>query len=75
MFKKSILEELIENAVSDCSSYGSGDRSDEEHGTGLRVTAEWTECADPEYESIICITIFQDGVLKLSYEDPETKCN
>ena len=75
MFKNSILAELIKNAVDDCYCYGSGDHEDEEHETGLRVMAEWTECSDPEYESIICITIFQAGVLKLSYEDPETKCN
>lgn len=75
MFNKSILEELIKNAVDDCYSYGFGDYKDEEYETGLRVTAEWTECSDPEYESIICITIFQAGVLKLSYEDPATKCN
>lgn len=75
MFKKSVLAMLIDEAVEDCYSYGSGRAEDEENNTGLRVTAEWTECADPEYESIIEICIFQDNVLKLSYEDPETKCN
>lgn len=75
MFKKSLLEQLIETAVFDCFSLGSGDCSDEERGTGLRVQADWTDCSDPEYESIICITIYQNGVLKFSYEDPETKCN
>lgn len=75
MFNKSILEQLIENAVYSCFSCGYGDCVDEEYETELRVTAEWTECSDPEYESIICITIFQAGVLKLSYEDPATKCN
>lgn len=75
MFNKSILEQLIESAVETCYSCGFGDREDEEYETGLRVTAEWTECSDPEYESIIGIAIFQAGVLKLYYEDPATKCN
>lgn len=75
MFNKSVLEQLIENAVYACFSCGSGDYADEEYETGLRVQADWTDCSDPEYESIICITIYQNGVLKLSYEDPATKCN
>ena len=75
MFKKSILAMLIDQAVEDCYSYGSGRAEDEENNTGLRVTADWTECGDPEYESVIEICVFQNNVLKLSYEDPETKCN
>lgn len=75
MFKKSVLEQLIENAVYACNSCGSGDCEDEEYETGIRVTAEWTDCSDPEYESIIRITIFHAGVVKFSYEDPATKCN
>ena len=74
MWKKSILSELIDQAVNDCYECGEG-RADDEENLELKVTAEWTECSDPEYASIICISIFQAGVLKLSYEDPETKCN
>ena len=74
MFKKSILAELIDAAVEDCYSYGEG-RKDDEENLGLRVTADWVECEDPEYESIINICIFQNDILKLTYNDPETKCN
>ena len=72
--KNSILAELIEEAVTNCYNYGEGRSQDEENGTGLSVTAEWTESGDKNYPSIICITIFQNGVVKLSYEDPTTKC-
>lgn len=75
MWKKSVLAELIDQAVDSCYECGEGRCEDDENETGLLVTAEWTDCSEPEYQSIIRITIFQDGVLKLSYEDPETKCN
>lgn len=75
MWKKSVLAELIDEAVDKCYECGEGCCEDEEYGTEFSVTAEWTDCSEPEYESIIRITIFQAGVLKLSYEDPETKCN
>lgn len=74
MWKKSILAELIDQVVEDCYTYGSGRREDDQD-LGLMVTAEWSECSDPEYESIMTICIFQNRILKLSYEDPETKCN
>lgn len=74
MWKKSILADLIDNAVNDCYECGSGRRFDEE-GLDLIVTADWIECPDPEYSSIMQICIFQGGVVRLSYEDPETKCN
>lgn len=75
MWKKSVLAELIDEAVDKCYECGEGCCEDEENGTEFSVTAEWADCSEPEYESIIRITIFQAGVLKLSYEDPETKCN
>ena len=74
MFRKPILAALINEAVENCYIYGEG-RADDEENLGLTVTAEWTECADPEYDSIILICIYQDRILKFSYEDPETKCN
>lgn len=75
MFRKPILAALINEAVENCYIYGEGRAEDELFDSGLVVTAEWTECADPEYDSIICICIFRDNILKFSYEDPETKCS
>lgn len=75
MFNKSLLAKLIDQAVEDCYFCGSGRAVDEEQNSGLRVTANWTECGDPEYESIIEICVFQNNVLKFHYEDPNTKCN
>lgn len=76
MFKKSMLAQLIDKAVEDCYSYGFGRASDEqEFPNEVMVTAEWSECSDPEYESIMTICIFKNRILKFSYEDPETKCN
>lgn len=76
MWKKSLLAELIDQAVNDCYTYGSGRaEDDQDFPNSLMVTAEWSECSDPEYESIMTICIFQNRILKLSYEDPETKCN
>ena len=74
MFKKSILAELIDAAVNSCYECGEG-RAEDDRDLDLMVTAEWTDCSDPEYESIICITIFRAGVPVMAYEDPETKCN
>lgn len=74
MFRKPILAALINEAVENCYIYGEG-RAEDEEDLGLTVTAEWCDCDDPEYESIINICIFQNGVLKFSYEDPETKCS
>lgn len=74
MFPKSKLAELIDQAVEDCYSWGSG-RAEDEEKFGLRVTADWVECDDPEYSSIIEICIIYDNVLKFSYEDTNTKCN
>ena len=74
MFKKSLLAELIDQAVNSCYESGEG-RADDEEGLGIMVTAEWSECSDPEYESIMTICIFENRILKFSYEDPETKCN
>lgn len=73
MCEKSVLVELIERAIDDCQTFGSGRCEDEEWGTELRVTANWIETGDPLYPSIIEINIYQDDVLKLSYEDPTTK--
>ena len=75
MFNKSLLAELIDQAVEDCYSYGSGRAEDEEMGTELVVLACWRETDDPEYSSIIEIGIYQGGILKICYEDPNTKCN
>ena len=74
MFKKSVLAELIDEAVESCYTSGEG-RMDDDYDLGLKVTAEWVPCEDPEYGTVILICIFQNGVLKFSYEDPETKCN
>lgn len=74
MFRKSTLAKLIDEAVESCYSYGEG-RVEDDENLGIMVTAEWSECADPEYESIMTICIFKDRILKFSYDDPETKCN
>lgn len=76
MFKKSLLAELIDKAVEDCYSCAEGRAAEDgKYGRrGLMVTAEWSDCSDPEYESVMTICIFQDRILKLSYEDPETRC-
>lgn len=76
MFKKSLLAQLIDEAVENCYSYGSGRVTDkQEFPDELMVTAEWSECNDPEYENIMTICIFKNRRLILSYDDPETKCN
>ena len=74
MFPKSILAELIDNAVENCYIHGEG-RQEDDWDLGLLVTAEWTECSDPEYGCIIHICIFKNNVPVLAYDDPETKCN
>lgn len=74
MSKKPLLAELIDGAVDDCKIYGEGRREDEENNSGLRVTAEWIDSGDTDAPYIISICIFLNGILKLSYDDPTTKC-
>lgn len=74
MWKKSVLAELIDEAVNSCYEYGEG-RVEDDRDLGFMVTASWFDCDDPEYESIIHICIYKDGIPVLAYDDPETKCN
>ena len=74
MWKKSILAELIDDAVNSCYECGEG-RAEDDRDLGLMVTAEWIDCEEPEYESVIHICVFQNSVPVLAYDDPETKCN
>lgn len=73
MFNKPILAELIELAVNDCRDFGSGCVEDEEWDTGFMVRADWRETGDTMWPNIIEISIYENGVLKISYEDPVTK--
>ena len=74
MWKKSILAELIDNAVNNCYEYGEG-RCEDDADLGFMVTASWCSCEDPEYSSIIHICVYKDGIPVLAYDDPETKEN
>ena len=73
MYEKSVLVDLIERAIDDCQTFGSGRCEDEEWGTELMVIANWIDTGDPDYPSIIEINIYENDILKLSYEDPTTK--
>ena len=68
-----VLMELIELAINDCRDYGSGMVEDQEWGTELMVRADWIETGDTMWPNIIEVNIYQNGILKISYEDPTTK--
>ena len=75
MWKKSVLSILIEEAVKACYECGEGRCEDDLWETGLRVTAEWVECGDPECSCVMHISVYRDDVPLLAYDDPETKTN
>lgn len=59
---QSKLSSLIDDAVMDCMSYGSGTASLHTNGTTVTITAEWAE-----NETDIEITIQENSIVRFAY--------
>ena len=58
------ISSLIDDAVMDCMSYGSGTASIHTNGTTVSVTAEWAE-----NETDIEITIQENSIVRFTFTE------
>ena len=69
---QSNLINLINEAIESCWTYGFGKAGEIETDDGLVVSADWVDSKNPGY-SVIQVTVFQNGILKFSYDDYGTE--
>lgn len=60
----------IEKAIDNCFYNGEGKAED---GRGLVVYAEWIDSKNIGY-AVMHITIFENGIVRFSYDDYGTEC-
>ena len=72
--RKNILAELIDEAMKMAYETGAGMVEDEENGTGLAVQACWFECKDNPAMTELQITIFQNNIALVIYNEPGIAC-
>ena len=72
--QKNILGGLIVAATLMAYETGSGEAEDEEYKTGLAVQADWVECENNPGMTELHITIFQDDIALVIYNEPGTAC-
>lgn len=72
---KSNLILLIESAIEDCYTYGSGQSIsfEPDDDINIEICAEWVESKNEGYY-VMNITIIENGVIKFSYDDYGTEC-
>lgn len=72
--RKNILADLLDAAIKMAYETGAGEVEDEENGTGLAVQACWFECKDNPDMTELQITIFQNNIALVIYNEPGTAC-
>lgn len=72
--QKNILGGLIAAATQMAYETGHGVAEDEENGTGLAVQADWIECENNPGMTALHVTIFQDDIASVIYDEPGTAC-
>ena len=72
MEHQSNLLNLINEAIENCQTYGSGEAGETETEDGLMVRADWVDSKNPGY-SVIQVNLYQNGIIKLSYDDYGTE--
>lgn len=65
----------IKTAIDDCYEYGSGESIIQNYHNDriVKIIADWVESKRKGY-SVVQITIKEDGVVKLVYDDYGTEC-
>ena len=72
--RKNILGELLDDAIQMAYETGHGMVEDEENGTGLAVQTDWFECENNPGMTELHVTIFQNNIALVIYNEPGTAC-